>query len=257
MKVLSMTILDVGANLNLLWSKTTFTDANENNHNDTYILFSSLPSLGFTNLNYRITASYYVLNKPDNKRDRNDTMLIQFNTQILDSGSASNGARPAPNIAAVFGTQSTSANVPLLINAPSVEIELFLSKTFVDAMDLVTVSAKINHRTGSTSAAHDVLVTSVLPPAFHIVNGTMKFITTTTPGINITGPPMPFYLSGNYSYNRNVSFYVPYLGVGTTITYSFDIRVDPYVLSGIEIFQPAAMTYYSANNITDMHEDRR
>lgn len=112
--------------------------------------------------------TFYVVNIPDNVRDPKDTILFQFNTQILDNTTSVNLATPTPEVRANFGAQITSQRVPLKINEPNLQISIAMNVTYVDALDRVTATATFSHiaasgSTGSTSAAHDLVVVTQLP----------------------------------------------------------------------------------------------
>ncbi len=195
--------------------------------------------------------NFYAYNVPDNERNDKDHILLQYNTQLIDNQTAINLQTPTPLAFAQFGAQTINQSVQLLIQEPDLKIELIQSLYVADADDRVSVNITVSHTSISTSAAYDLRTSCVLPVWYHFIGGTMKVTTTTDWTKNITGPPEPLYLWGNFTGELNASLYIPYLGVGSTVMYSSDFLIDIHVPTDLDIVLPPTVErYFSAPNST-------
>lgn len=201
---------------------------------------------------FRALFRYDATNRHDNVRDEKDTVLFVFVTQLMNVTASTNLATPTPRVASQFGVISTGDSYPFIINEPNLQINLVFSTYTADGLDRVNVNVTITHTATSTSAAYDVVSAVEMPAWFHLIEGAMSMngtINNSSAGAIAT--PEPYYLWGNVSGDTNASIYIPYLGLGSTVRYSFSFLVDTHVPSDYDITTTARVNkYFSAPNST-------
>lgn len=174
-----------------------------------------------------------------------------INTQIMETQDSLNHKQPVTTVVATFGAHITNQSVTMTINEPQLGIVLTLSTYAADADDEVTANITISHTSASTSAAYDIFASSTIPSWYHIQSGSMYINGSTDWSKNITGPPVPYYNFGNSSEHTNTSIYIPYLGVGSTVYFTFKFKLDNHTLTDQYIVLPAVIDdYASAPNST-------
>jgi hypothetical protein len=174
---------------------------------------------------------YYTENIPDNMRRPQHDLVIQFGTQILNTPTSINEATPSVYSAAFFGVYGLNQSISLLIHKPALTTTLSFNAYAGDAMDIVTVTATVKHTSASTSAAHDVFAIFPLSSDFHIVEGTLAFtpITNYTLALNLSlTNAFTYGLFGNSSSDLNVTLYLSFLGLKSTLSATFHVIVDEH-----------------------------
>lgn len=192
--------------------------------------------------------TFYAINRPDNVQDAKDTALISFNTQLLNLPSSYNGHRPTPKADVQFGVHTDTKSVELLVREPNLDNTITFSTYNGDAMDVFQVSSSVKHTTASTSAAYNLTVTIPLPWNVHIVEQSLVFYSNTSysPSQNPTNTTADVqYVSGLLATERNVTIFIPFLGMGSTFSFSFSLLMDNHTKVDESIVLTATVGYFS------------
>lgn len=192
---------------------------------------------------------FYAINRPDNVQDAKDTVLISFNTQLLNLAASYNTQKPVPKAEVQFGYHTAAQTVALLVREPNIVNYIDFSTYNGDAMDIFKVTSSLQHNlAASTSAAYNLTVTIPLPWNVHLIDQSLVFYSNTSysPLQNPTNTTADVQLvSGGNVTDQSVSFFIPFLGLGSTFSFSFSLIVDNHTRVDDAITLRATVSWFS------------
>lgn len=184
------------------------------------------------------TASFAsIVNHPNNVRDSNDTVVLEFVALVELQGNGDGTELTAISSFTHNSFTSPIAEAPqsqvVRVVQPVLYVSLVLNVTTGDAGDGVLGSVVIGHTSASSAVAYDVNLTALLAPHFRLL-----------PAITISDPTAVPSCSSAPEWNGLM--HLPKLLLGSTVTLTFSSYLDISVLASTMITSKLDLEYLSS-----------
>ncbi len=177
-----------------------------------------------------------VTNVPDNKVTTGDTIVFQLTGSIPNVSNNVAGANPVVTAKASYPYGAASATSPITVVEPQLTIVQNLSRTNVDAGDVLNSTLVISHSAGNSQVAFTLDLDSLVSPGLTLIPGSV----TTNIGT---------ILSGNGKTDSTLQINLGQLTGLQTIQVQYQVKVSTAAVPGSVLQLPVSLSWNSLSTV--------
>ena len=161
-----------------------------------------------------------IANVNDNVRDDNDLVIVQIVARALDVTSNTAGATKINTVTIYYGASTETAEVPVEIVEPDVELNKSFNTTLIAVNEPFTMTLVLTN-TG-TATAYDLVLADPFDPYLELI---------ATPIVDMSAAPNSAVTSDSsvLGYGGTVAYTFNQLAVGETITITAQVRISALI----------------------------
>ena len=181
------------------------------------------------NVNTVLVTFGTVHNAADGVSNAKDQIVVELKAKAVDRPANQSGDILTNTATVLTDNTSKSSSVSVDFVQPLLDVQKTASAVVADAGNLVTYTITIQHAAGSTAAAYNLVLGDVFPPGVNYVAGS---VTTSAGTVTDTGGQIALNLAS-----------LPLSGAGSSVTITYQARLDDSVVDGQTINNVANLAY--------------